>query len=54
VSQATPGPGAADADGLYVGIAINGWVTPSLVDVFAHDTRPLDPDPANWTTRPLG
>jgi len=45
---------AADADGLYVDIAINGWVVPNPVDVFAHDTRLLGPDPANWTTRPLG
>ena len=45
---------AADADGLFVVIAINGRPAPSVTTVFAHDTRLLGPDPANWTTRPLG
>ena len=45
---------APDADGLSVVIAINGKAAPDPVDVFAHDTRLLGPDPANWTTRPLG
>jgi hypothetical protein len=44
----------AHADGLSVDIAINGWTVPNVVDVFAHDTRLLGPDPVNWTTRPLG
>jgi hypothetical protein len=44
---------AADADGLSVDIAITGYHTPSVVSVFAHDTRLLGPNPANWTTRPL-
>jgi hypothetical protein len=45
---------APDADGLAVFIGINGKAAPSPVDVFAHDTRLLGPDPANWTPRPLG
>ena len=45
---------AADADGLSVDIATSGRAVPSVVSVFAHDTRLLGPDPANWTTRPLG
>jgi hypothetical protein len=45
---------AADADGLWAVIAVNGTPAPSVATVFAHDTRLLGPDPANWTTRPLG
>jgi len=45
---------AADADGLVVVIEINGRPAPSVTTVFAHHTRLLGPDPANWTTRPLG
>jgi hypothetical protein len=45
---------AADADGLSVNIVIRGRGTPSVVSVFAQDTRLLGPNPANWTTRPLG
>ncbi len=45
---------AADADGLSVDIAIRGGDAPSVVSVFAHDTRLLGPKPASWTTRPLG
>jgi hypothetical protein len=44
----------AHADGLSVDIVINGWTVPNVGGVFAHDTRLLGPDPANWTTRPLG
>lgn len=44
----------AHADGLSVDISINGWAVPGVVGVFGHDTRLLGPDPADWTTRPLG
>ncbi len=44
----------AHADGLSVDIAINGWAVPNVAGVFGHDTRLLGPDPAGWTTRPLG
>jgi hypothetical protein len=45
---------AADADGLSVNIVLRGRGTPNVISVFAQDTRPLGPNPANWTTRPLG
>jgi hypothetical protein len=45
---------AADADGLSVNIVLSGRGAPNVVSVFARDTRPLGPNPANWTTRPLG
>jgi hypothetical protein len=44
---------AANADGLSVDIAINGETAPSVASVFAHDTRLLGPNPADWTARPL-
>jgi hypothetical protein len=45
---------AADADGLAVDLAINGWAAPGVLGVFVHDMRLLGPNPARWTTRPLG
>ena len=45
---------AVDVDGLGLDIAINGGTAPGVASVFAHDTRPLGPNPARWTTRPLG
>jgi hypothetical protein len=29
-------------------------VTPDAIAIFAHHLRLLGPDPAAWTTRPLG
>jgi len=54
----TPGGGGqsvcAYLDGLRVGVWVRGGNAPSAVSVFAHDIRVLGPDPARWTTRPVG
>jgi hypothetical protein len=36
-----------------VDIAFNGETAPSVVSVFAHDTRLLGLNPPDWTARPL-
>jgi|HubBroStandDraft_5_1064220.scaffolds.fasta_scaffold10320_2 hypothetical protein len=44
---------APDADGLYVILGANSPAV-NLTGIFAHHLRLLGPDPANWTTRPIG
>jgi hypothetical protein len=45
---------APDADGLHVYIFTGAGVTPDALAIFAHHLRLLGPDPARWTTRPIG
>jgi hypothetical protein len=44
----------ADADGQMAWLAMGRHPTISAVNLFAHHMRLLGPDPANWTTRPIG
>jgi hypothetical protein len=45
---------AAHADGLQVYIFTGAGVTPNAPAIFAHHLRLLGPNPAHWTTRPIG
>jgi hypothetical protein len=45
---------SANADGELVYIAVGRDQAFSAVDLFAHHLRLLGPDPASWTTRPIG
>jgi hypothetical protein len=45
---------AADADGQMVSLEMDRHPAISAVDFFAHHLRLLGPDPAKWTTRPIG
>jgi hypothetical protein len=45
---------AADAEGLLVWITVDTRPTISPADLFAHHLRLLGPDPAHWTTQPIG
>jgi len=45
---------AAHARGLDVVLSTYGSVRPRAVSIFAHNLKILGPDPARWTTRPLG
>jgi hypothetical protein len=45
---------APSADGLFVTIYTGARPTISPADLFAHHLRLLGPDPAHWTTQPIG
>jgi hypothetical protein len=45
---------ANSADGLTVSISTGAGVTPDAIAIFAHHLRLLGPNPARWTTRPVG
>jgi hypothetical protein len=45
---------AANADGLQVYIFTGAGVTPDAPAIFAHHLQLLGPDPAHWTTHPIG
>jgi hypothetical protein len=43
-----------DADGLYLQLTLGTHPVISVTNLFAHHVRLLGPDPANWTTKPIG
>jgi hypothetical protein len=45
---------AGNADGVFVWMNLGRGPAISAVDLFAHHLRLLGPDPANWTTQPIG
>lgn len=45
---------ATNADGLRVYVFTGAGVTPDAIAIFAHHLRLLGPNPARWTTRPIG